>query len=66
MGSPFRDDQGHRIDRLERENAALRAELEAARRAGLPLIGFGRVAAVGVMAAGIVAAILCSMLRAHG
>ena len=51
MTSPFRDERAiasFTIERLERENSRLRAELEAAKRARppLPLLGFGFVRAL--------------------
>ena len=66
MKSPFRDEREQSIrtiERLERENAELRAELDAARnaRGELPLVGFGFVVTVAAVVAGVIGGVLAAM-----
>jgi hypothetical protein len=58
VASPFRDERETallKVERLERENAALRAELEEAlsERPPLPLLSFGFVLALVVAVGGL-------------
>jgi hypothetical protein len=69
--SPFRDDRelaSFTIERLERENSRLRAELDEARRARppLPLLSFGFVLALLLAVSGLFVAAFLLMHELGG
>lgn len=74
MKSPFRDERElsihliEHVDRLERENAALRTELEQAKRdrPDLPLVSFGFVVTAAAAVIGLVGGLIAMSVWVMG